>query len=189
MAYSISVMRYGTFLRGVNVGSHNRVKMEDLRSLFSSLGFSRVETYIQSGNIFFDSSQQNIPRMTRMIEEKLRSVISAPVPAIIRPLARLNEMMKEDPFRGMKRPGITKKFVCFLSQESTEKVALPFFSPNKNLEIVAIRGADLFGFCHVVKGRHGYPGSSLEKKFGAQMTTRFWETMEKMLATQNGKAG
>src|SRR5262245_55492488 len=69
--YSISVTRYGAFLRGINVGTTKRVKMEDLRRVISELGFSRVETYIQSGNIFFDSSQQNIPRMTALVEQSL----------------------------------------------------------------------------------------------------------------------
>ena len=46
---------YLALLRGVNVGTANRIKMEDLRRLFEKIGCSRVKTYIQSGNVLFDS--------------------------------------------------------------------------------------------------------------------------------------
>ena len=44
-------------LRGINVGGHNKIKMVELRQLFEMLGFSRVQTYIQSGNVLFESDE------------------------------------------------------------------------------------------------------------------------------------
>jgi uncharacterized protein (DUF1697 family) len=49
--------QYVAFLRGINVGGHNLVKMEDLRQLFLSLGFNNVKSYINSGNIIFETSE------------------------------------------------------------------------------------------------------------------------------------
>ena len=46
---------YIAFLRGINVGAHNRMKMDELRALFESLDYDDVETYIQSGNVVFET--------------------------------------------------------------------------------------------------------------------------------------
>ena len=48
-------MRYALFFRGLNVGGKHRVKMADLAALLTELGFSRVQTYIQSGNAVLDA--------------------------------------------------------------------------------------------------------------------------------------
>lgn len=58
-------MNYIAFFRGINVGSKNRIKMADLRVLFSDLGYQNVKTYIQSGNVIFES---NKPEMMIMDE-------------------------------------------------------------------------------------------------------------------------
>jgi len=49
-------MKYVLFLRGINVGGKNKVPMADLRNMISSLGYENVITYINSGNILFDST-------------------------------------------------------------------------------------------------------------------------------------
>ena len=50
-------MRYAVLLRGINVGGNNKVVMSELRELVRQLGYEQVETYINSGNLFFDSSE------------------------------------------------------------------------------------------------------------------------------------
>ena len=49
--------RYIALLRGINIGTGNRIRMEELRRLFEEHGFSGVETYIQSGNVLFSSDR------------------------------------------------------------------------------------------------------------------------------------
>ena len=50
-------MKYIAFLRAVNVGGHNKIKMDDLKKLFISLGYKNVETVIQSGNVIFEARE------------------------------------------------------------------------------------------------------------------------------------
>jgi len=50
-------MQYAAFLRGINVGGHNIAKMADVKQLFLDIGFSHVRTYIQSGNVLFESPE------------------------------------------------------------------------------------------------------------------------------------
>lgn len=180
-------MRYGAFLRGINVGSSRRVKMEDLRGAFTSMGFGNVQTYIQSGNIFFDAVEKDQRRLEKQIQKSIHHLVHGEIPVMVRSVKRLREILERDPFRNHKASSEAKKFVSFLSREVKQKVLLPFFTPNKDVEIVAIEGADLFGLSHPYKGRSGYPGNFLETKFQSEMTTRFWETLQKMLAAQEEK--
>jgi uncharacterized protein (DUF1697 family) len=61
---------YIALLRGINVGGHF-VKMDALRSLFVPLGFENVRSYIQSGNIFFETTEQDKLRLRKTIETQL----------------------------------------------------------------------------------------------------------------------
>jgi len=67
----MSENRYVALLRGINVGGNNLIKMLDLRSSFANMGFTDVETYIQSGNVVFSSKQANKAKLTKMIEKAL----------------------------------------------------------------------------------------------------------------------
>jgi len=49
------MMRYLALLRGINVGGKNKIAMPDLKAAFEKCGFENVLTYINSGNILFDS--------------------------------------------------------------------------------------------------------------------------------------
>src|SRR5579872_787535 len=76
-------MRYIAFLRGINVGGHT-VKMERLRQLFTELGLAHVRTYIQSGNVFFETTDSDRARVTGTIEEHLHKVLGYEVPVFLR---------------------------------------------------------------------------------------------------------
>ena len=77
------IMKYIALLRGINVGTSVRVEMKSLRSLFVSLGFSGVETYINSGNVIFES---DVPKksVTAMIGGALEKEFGAEIPVIVK---------------------------------------------------------------------------------------------------------
>ena len=63
--------QYLALLRSINVGGKNSIKMADLIACFEGMGFTNVATYIQSGNVLFCSSKNNIPELTDTIESAL----------------------------------------------------------------------------------------------------------------------
>ncbi len=71
--------RYIAFLRGINVGGH-RVKMERLRQIFTEIGLTNVRSYINSGNLFFDTNEKDRKISTKMIEQHLYSTLGYEVP-------------------------------------------------------------------------------------------------------------
>jgi len=62
-------VRYLALLRGINVGGKNVVSMSELRACFERLGLQNVSTYIQSGNVIFESSSRSTAKLSRTIEQ------------------------------------------------------------------------------------------------------------------------
>ena len=63
-------MRYVLLLRGINVGGKNKVVMSELKELLRGEGFSDVDSYINSGNLFF-SSDESVGKIVLKIEKVL----------------------------------------------------------------------------------------------------------------------
>ena len=62
---------YIALLRGINLGGHKIVKMDQLRQTFGELGFADVQTYIQSGNVVFKAPAQIPAKLAKRIEESI----------------------------------------------------------------------------------------------------------------------
>ena len=60
-----------TLLRGVNAGGHNKIKMEDLREICASLNLRDARTYVQSGNIVFQTIENDLVKLSRRIEDAI----------------------------------------------------------------------------------------------------------------------
>ncbi|MCE5189466.1 MAG: DUF1697 domain-containing protein [Eubacteriales bacterium] len=84
-------------LRGVNVGSANRIRMEDLRRLFEQAGCSRVETYIQSGNVLFDTPLEE-SELAPKLEDLLKSGAAIQTSVILRSAEELRLAVSRLPF-------------------------------------------------------------------------------------------
>ncbi|MEZ5255344.1 MAG: DUF1697 domain-containing protein [Ilumatobacteraceae bacterium] len=88
--------RYVALIRGINVGGKNVIRMAPLRAEFESHGFERVETYVQSGNVVFESTR---PRneLEPAIEQLLDERVGARVPVMIRSHAELAQVVASAP--------------------------------------------------------------------------------------------
>ncbi len=84
------------FLRAINVGGHT-VKMDRLRTLFETLGFDEVETFIASGNVLFDT-RAGVPAVERKIEAALQKALGYEVRAFVRSGEEIVRLAKYAPF-------------------------------------------------------------------------------------------
>src|SRR5207245_3566222 len=62
---------YVALLRGINVGGHKRVPMDQLRKLCEGLGFGQVKTYIQSGNVVFKARKTDPAALSKRLEKEI----------------------------------------------------------------------------------------------------------------------
>jgi uncharacterized protein (DUF1697 family) len=65
-------MRFIALLRGINVGGNNTVSMAELKKSFEALGFENVRTYINSGNVIFDSTETDKVTLVNLCEAEIQ---------------------------------------------------------------------------------------------------------------------
>src|SRR5260370_38031029 len=107
---------YISMLRGIIVGGHKRIKMDQLRRSFEALGFERVKTYIQSGNVVFKTGKTSPAALSKKIEERIVKDFGFSASVISRTAEEMRKMIAENPF--LKQRGIdpAKLHVMFLSE-------------------------------------------------------------------------
>lgn len=88
---------YVAFLRGINVGGNNIIKMSLLRQAFEECGYTRVSTYIQSGNVLFEAVGQNPQSITKTIEAHLSKVFNYDSKIVLRSKKELKEIIEDIP--------------------------------------------------------------------------------------------
>jgi uncharacterized protein (DUF1697 family) len=92
-------MKYVALLRGINVGGNSRVEMSRLKIVFENLGFSKVSTYINSGNVIFSNSKQSEKMTASKIEKAIETEFGFKVHVIVRSREYIEQILKELPER------------------------------------------------------------------------------------------
>jgi uncharacterized protein (DUF1697 family) len=116
-----------SLLRGVNLGSHNKVKMDALRGLYLSLGMQNVQTHVQSGNVVFRTKERELARLARLIEDRIEKKFGFRTDVILRTPSELRGVIARNPFGRRRDIDPSKLLVSFLatdpSAEALEKVS------------------------------------------------------------------
>src|ERR1700730_10531435 len=107
---------YISMLRGINVGGHKRIKMDQLRASFEALGFDQVKTYIQSGNVFFKTTKLSPAALSKRIEERILRDFGFPVSVISRSRDEMARTIERNPFLSERGIDQENLLVIFLSE-------------------------------------------------------------------------
>jgi uncharacterized protein (DUF1697 family) len=171
-------MLYIALLRGINVGGHT-VKMERLREFFTELRFTQIRTYIQSGNVFFETAQTDRETLTQTIEQHLHKALGYEVPAFLRTIPELEQIVALDPFKHLNVTPDMRLCVVFTDKMIPNTLPLPFRSPKNDMEIVHTANHEAFVVWYLINGRP--PAAQGFKALGDRTTTRFFHTVAKIL--------
>jgi len=171
--------KYVSVLRGINVGGHRKILMADLRSLFSGLGFLNIETYIQSGNVLFDSNKnQSCSELANIIQEKIKTVYNYEVPVIVIKAESLTPIINNNPFAD--GVNINQLFLTFLSEKPKADKVIEMnklsFSPDK----FEVKESLIYGYFHGKFHQTKISNQLFEKKLKVSATTRNWKTVLKI---------
>jgi uncharacterized protein (DUF1697 family) len=172
---------YIALLRGINVGGH-QVKMDRLRALFGELGFDRVRSYIQTGNVFFRSDDGDARALRTKIEAHLRTALGYAVATCLRTRDELEALISRDPFNGVQATPDMRLAVTFFAEPVHDMVDTPYSTPDGAYEVIGMTPMELFVVWHLQNGRPGNSYGFLEQSFKVPATTRFWHTTAKILA-------
>jgi uncharacterized protein (DUF1697 family) len=174
--------RYIAFLRGVNVSGQKIIKMEVLRKAFAEAGFSDVKTYIQSGNILFNSDEQNTETLIIRIEDLVEKEFGFRTDVILRFRTDIESILNTLRLTQREAHNDQKYYITFLKKEYPELLPVPVYSKNQDIEIIYHNRMDFISISAMFKGIYGFPNALIEKTTGIPATTRNPQTLDKILA-------
>jgi uncharacterized protein (DUF1697 family) len=174
-------MRYVALLRGINVGGKNLVSMADLRNELETAGYSAVRTYIQSGNVLFET---DAPRagLEESIEALLAERLGCPVPVVVRSHRQLADVVASAPEGFGADRDTYLSDVVFLKAPLTSAQAIGAVSLREGVDR-AWAGNGVLYFDRLAERRSQSRLSKLASTphYG-KMTARNWSTTTKLLA-------
>lgn len=173
--------RYFAFLRAINVGGHV-VRMEVLRGLFTGLGLSGVETFINSGNVIFQSKSAKAGDLEGRIARHLEANLGYPVPTFLRNNAELAAVSAYQPFEEAAVLAAGACCVGFLSQplEAPQREAL--MNLETDFDTFHLHGRELYWLCRKRQSESKITNAFLERKLKASLTFRNLTTVAKLAA-------
>ena len=174
--------RYIAFLRAINVGGRNIVKMDFLRHLFESLDFSNVETFIASGNIVFETTAKNAQSLERKIEHRLREALGYEVATFIRTDAELAAVANYKPFRKSDLDAAVALNIAFLADRLDDKSKQKLMTLRTDSDDFHIHEREIYWLCRKKQSDSNISNAVLEKALGQKSTLRGANTIKRMAA-------
>src|SRR5215469_7755992 len=168
-------------LRGVNVGGHNKIGMDSLRDLCSSLKLRSPQTYIQSGNVVFATTGKDLGKLARRIEDCIEKGHGFRPRIMLRTAAEMRDVIARNPFASRKNIEPAKLVVSFLAEAPTAEVARRFTEINVGSEELRVSGRELYIYFPDGQGRSKLP-AALDRAAKIPATARNWNTVIKLSA-------
>ncbi|PRC47275.1 DUF1697 domain-containing protein [Mycobacterium sp. ITM-2017-0098] len=177
--------RYVAFLRGINVGGRNKISMADLRGAFEDAGFGNVSTYIQSGNVAFESGGARA-KLESGIEALLTELLESPPVVVVRSHRQLRSVVLDAPAEFVDRTEGHHRDVIFLKAPLTAQRAMGVVRLQEGVDD-AWPGQAVVYFTRLIAEK---TKSKMSRIVGTPeyrlMTIRNWATTSQMLTVLDG---
>jgi uncharacterized protein (DUF1697 family) len=169
---------YIALLRGINVGGKNSLPMKDLVSIFELLGANNVKTYIQSGNVVFQSASKDISSFSKRLETEVKERFGFEPHIIVKGLPEVETAIANNPFpEAESEPG--SLHVGFLAHTPKNPDLRRLESLKKDSERFCLIDNIFYLYAPEGVGRSRLAASS-ERLLGVPMTDRNWNTIRKL---------
>lgn len=173
------MIRYIAFLRGINVSGQKLIKMEALKQYFEMPGFKNVATYIQSGNVLFDSKETDAEKLRLKIEKQLAKQLGYDVPVVLRSIEEIKTVIKNSPIKPPAADSKQKLYVHFLSAVPVKGLDAALQAYRGAEEQIIIKGKEAY-LLSISYGNTKLTNTLIEKKLGVTSTARNWATVNKV---------
>jgi uncharacterized protein (DUF1697 family) len=173
--------KYVAWLRGINVGGHRQIKMAALRQYFEDLEFDNVSTYINSGNVIFESSLKDTDKLRSQIEKHLEKQLGYDVPVSVRSQSDLASAIKKNPFAKVKLDENIMLYLSFFPAPPEKKEQADILASQLDGVDYRIIGADMYTLRDRRIQQKPLPDPKGAKKTNLP-TSRNWNTVNKVLA-------
>jgi len=153
------------------------LKMPALKEALEVAGFSEVKTLLSSGNVVFSGRNATEPAVERKVEAAIEKQVGKRFGAIVRSIEHLQGLLDADPFKAFRLPSNVKRVVTFLRTAPKVKLALPI--ERDGARILKLHGRELLS-AYVVSDKGPVFMAIIEKACGKDITTRTWDTVQKI---------
>lgn len=172
-------MKYVSLLRGINVGGNKKVEMKKLREAFEKLGFKNVSTYINSGNVIFESDSPAEQEMLDSIEKTLSKTFGFEIKILIRSRENIHNICAQTSSE-WRNDDSQRTDVLFLWDEFDKRESLELLAGKPGIDnLKYIDGAIVWNI-----DRSKYAKSAVNKFIGTliykNMTARNINTVRKL---------
>ncbi len=171
--------RYFALLRAINVGGHT-VKMDQLRQIFESFGFSNVETFIASGNVIFETKSADAKSLEKKIEKGLKEALGYEVATFIRTKPELDAIAAYKPFPHSKLDAAAALNIGFLTDKPDAATKQKLKSLETEIDEFHVHERELYWLCRKKQSESKISNVVLEKALGLKTTLRGINTINKM---------
>jgi uncharacterized protein (DUF1697 family) len=164
-----------SMLRGINVGTQKRMSMETLRGIYIDLGLEHVSTYVQSGNVVFESNDQS--GLVNRIEAQIEQSCGYITEVFIRQAEELKRILACNPFLNDRNEDPNKLHVTFYYRPPSETMLSKLTAPAGTTDEFAVAEMAVYLYCPNGYGKTKLSSSYFERRLGIPVTTRNWNTV------------
>jgi len=176
--------RYVALLRGINIGSRNRVSMPELRAAMEGAGFPEVQTYLQSGNVVLES-RAKAESVRRKVEGLVAERSGLEIAVVVRTKAELAAVVRRNPL-GDVATDPKRHQVTFLSKKLAAKAVRELEAAATPEERVVVAGREVYAWHPSGVARSKLWAKLAGKGLGVTATSRNWTTVEALLELAGG---
>ncbi len=170
-----------SLLRGVNVGGHNKIKMDALRALYESLKLRDPQTYIQSGNIVFRTEERDLALLTKRIQNGIERTFGFRPDVIVRTRSELRDAIARNPFARRRGIDPSRLLVTFLASDPGPEARDKILRIETDPEELRINGRELYIYFPNGMARPKLSWAVIEKTLKTSGTGRNWNTVTRLL--------
>ena len=169
---------YIALLRGINLGSHHKIKMTELRDSLEHIGLQNVQTYIQSGNVIFDTDIEGKEKIQDVVHAVILKDFGFDVPTLAVTQEAVESILKTNPFADEEE----NRLYFVLLKNPPEKSLVDQFKEQKfENEDFHITDQCVYLVCKKGYGNAKLNNNLIERKLKVEATTRNLKTMQKLL--------
>ena len=172
--------KYVALLRGIAPTNPN-MRNDKLRGVFEELGFANVKTVVSSGNVVFESPSRSVRKLEDRIEEALPKELGFKSTTIIRNQKQLQQLVDKNPFKSREHSQKSSLNVTFLKKKRKVNIKFPYEIDNRDYTLLGMYDGAICSVIDLTSAKTPDLMLWLEKKFGKEITTRTWKTVERIL--------
>jgi uncharacterized protein (DUF1697 family) len=166
-----------SLFRGINVGGHHKVRMDELKKMHEALGLKQVLPYIQSGNVVFSSDDADVAHIQSRIKESFEHAFGFRVDVAVRTAAEIEEIIARNPFQTQPDKQTQWQVVLFLTAYPDATGQEDLLAAQVEPEELFLSGKELFIYYPNGIGRSKLTANWIEKKLKTTGTARNWNTV------------